>query len=234
MTLDGKIATSQGDSQWITAPLVRQHAHRLRNSVDAILVGTRTALLDNPRLTVRDETLSFQRTPLKVVIDKDGTIPPTHRLFQERPENVIVVINPTYPPQKRLIMAQKGVTFLPMESSPHMFEPEDLLDKLYALGVTRLLIEGGAKTQACFLRAGSINRFYCYIAPQILGGVGSLSPFSDNWDVAKIYEAIPLTFDTCRFIDNAILITSRRGNQGTQGDQGPHSHVRNTGCFQAL
>jgi diaminohydroxyphosphoribosylaminopyrimidine deaminase/5-amino-6-(5-phosphoribosylamino)uracil reductase len=206
MTLNGKMTKTSAQTPWITRPGVRAHTHLLRNAVDAILVGTQTAVLDNPHLTVRQAAVAHVRCPFKVVLDRGGKIPLTHHIFQERPEKTIVVTQASYPSSSRDTLEKKGVTFLEMASQEGLFAPQDLLEKLYALGITRVLLEGGARTQASFLKAQGIQQFYCYIAPEIWGEALSLSPFCEAGAKEALTQGFPVVFDRCEAIEDALLI----------------------------
>ena len=90
MSLDGKIATASGESQWISGEAARRHAHALRSTADAVMIGVGTALADDPQLTARDErNMPLERQPLRVVVDSSGRVSPTSKLFGS-PRNVLV------------------------------------------------------------------------------------------------------------------------------------------------
>ena len=168
-TLDGKTAQVGGRSRWITGPEARERALLLREEHDAILVGARTVVLDDPRLTRR---LGVNRvTPhWRIVLDGRLRVPEGARLFR-RPRGVILVTarSAAAPAARRL--AARGVTVwsLPGRRPGHVSIAR-LLRKLSRHGVASLLVEGGPATLWEFFRARRVDRVVVFLAPRILGG----------------------------------------------------------------
>lgn len=182
MTMDGKIATAN-DSQWITSEKSREHVHTLRNSVDAILIGSRTAIQDNPILNVRIDNLVKIRQPLKFIIGSDlHALPKDLNIFKINPEKTHLI------------------------NSDDNFDLNALLIKMADIGVTSLLIEGGGYTLSKFLQANLIDKFYCYIAPKFIGGEKSISPFSQDIGVNFIKDAKKAEVKKIELIGEDILI----------------------------
>ena len=168
-TLDGKTAAAGGRSRWITGPEARERALLLREEHDAILVGARTVILDDPRLTRR---LGKNRvTPhWRIVLDGRLRVPEGARLFR-RPQGVILVTaRPASDPAARRLAA-RGVSVwsLPGRRPGHVSLPR-LLRTLARLGVASLLVEGGAATLWEFFRARRVDSVAVFLAPRILGG----------------------------------------------------------------
>jgi diaminohydroxyphosphoribosylaminopyrimidine deaminase / 5-amino-6-(5-phosphoribosylamino)uracil reductase len=172
-SLDGRIATRHGESQWITGPAARDRAHALRASHDAIMVGTGTALADNPQLTCRLPGLAH-RSPVRVVIDRNLRMPPTLRLISEAREHPTWILTlPSTDPARRQAFVDHGVTLIDLE--PDQAGRIGLPDALAALGergITRLLVEGGGQFAAALLRARLVDRLIWVHAPLLLGGDG--------------------------------------------------------------
>jgi diaminohydroxyphosphoribosylaminopyrimidine deaminase/5-amino-6-(5-phosphoribosylamino)uracil reductase len=165
-TLDGRIATRSGESQWITAPAARQRSHLLRASFDAILVGSGTALADNPNLTCRLPGLS-QRSPVRVVLDRRLRLPLDSDLVQTAGTVPVWLITSDLHAEARLApYRQAGVDVLPLTAT----DPSSILSALGGRGLTRLLIEGGAQVAAAFLQAKAVDRLIWMRAGGILGG----------------------------------------------------------------
>ena len=172
-SLDGRIATHSGHSQWITGPLARRRAHLLRSRADAILVGSGTAVLDNPRLDVRLPGLE-DRKPLRVVVDGRLRLPLTHDLVArsgERP--TLLVSHEGNPPERLAAYRDAGVEVVQVDTDPDGHVSLDAtLTHLGARGITRLLVEGGGHLAASLLRAGLVDRLAWFQAPLVIGGDG--------------------------------------------------------------
>lgn len=182
MTLDGKIATASGESQWITGPAARRHAHRLRGRADAIAVGLRTVLKDDPRLTVRTGR-PVARQPLRVVLDSKLTIPLSARVLSPRLRSGTVLATTARAPRSRIHRLRRlGVSVLVLPSEQGRVSLRACLKQLARMGVNRLLIEGGGELAASAIKASVVNRLHLYIAPRLLGGsnakgvIGGQSP----------------------------------------------------------
>ena len=146
-TLDGRVAAPDGTSRWITGEQARAAVHRLRAGCDAVVVGSGTALTDDPQLTVRDaDGQPTGRQPLRVVVDRRGRVPETARVFD--------AAAPTF--------VSRAAT------------AAELLAELYARDVRRVLLEGGPTLAAAFLRDGLVDEVVVHVAPTFLGAGPSL------------------------------------------------------------
>ncbi len=172
-SLDGRIATASGESRWITGPAARERAHLLRATHDAVLVGTGTALADDPQLTCRLPGLE-DRSPVRVVLDRNLRLPATLRLFAEAGETPTWLVTlPGSGRARREALAQQRVEIV--DAAPDAAGDIDLGAMLGALGskgLTRLLVEGGGTLAAALLRAGLVDRVVWMRAPLVLGGEG--------------------------------------------------------------
>jgi diaminohydroxyphosphoribosylaminopyrimidine deaminase / 5-amino-6-(5-phosphoribosylamino)uracil reductase len=146
-TLDGRVAAADGSSRWVTGPEARAAVHRLRATCDAVVVGSGTALADDPQLTVRDaDGRTAERQPLRVVVDRRGRLPDTARVLDDAA--------PTH-------VSRAGT-------------PAELLAELFARDVRRVLLEGGPTLAAAFLRDGLVDEAVIHLAPKLLGAGPSL------------------------------------------------------------
>ena len=175
-SIDGRIATRGGDSQWITGPAARQYGHLLRATNDAILVGANTALLDNPTLTCRLPGLG-DRSPVRVVVDGHMRLPLTHNLVLEAQETPtwLFALAPADAEgrERRKAYEDSGVTVFDVEQGEGgRPDPLGLLHRLAGEGITRLLIEGGGIIAAAFLTAGLIDELVWFRGASIIGGDG--------------------------------------------------------------
>jgi diaminohydroxyphosphoribosylaminopyrimidine deaminase/5-amino-6-(5-phosphoribosylamino)uracil reductase len=188
-SLDGRIATQSGDSRWITGPLARRRAHLLRSRADAILVGSGTAVTDNPRLDVRLPGLEG-RQPLRVVVDGRLRLPLTHDLVARAAEVPTLLVTHDGNPAARLhAYEDAGVEVVQVATDPDAghVSLEATLDLLGARGVTRLLVEGGGHLAASLLRGGLVDRLAWFQAPVVIGGDGV--PAVSGFGVGRLDEA---------------------------------------------
>lgn len=172
-TLDGRIATATGDSQWITGPVSRAMGHGLRARNDAILVGSRTALLDDPTLTCRLPGLD-RASPIRVVVDARLVLPLTHKLVATATETPTwILTRADGDAARRQAFKDAGVllidTGLDADGNIDLVEG---LGALAALGVTRLMVEGGGRIIAGLLRADLVDRLVWFRASSLIGGDG--------------------------------------------------------------
>ena len=165
VTLDGKLATRTGDARWVTGPEARARVHRLRDRVDAVLVGSGTALADDPLLTTRLPR-GKGHDAIRVVLDTRLTLPPSLRLFH--PESPPLTLVATGSREQRRF--GPGVEIVRCRTQGKRVDLADLLHKLAERGITHLLVEGGAEVHQAFLAAGLVDRVVLYIAPKVLGG----------------------------------------------------------------
>jgi diaminohydroxyphosphoribosylaminopyrimidine deaminase/5-amino-6-(5-phosphoribosylamino)uracil reductase len=142
MSLDGRLTASPSEGRWLTSPASRQHAHRLRSNVDAILVGAETVRADDPRLTVRG--LRRVRQPWRVVLSRSGSLPAKARIFTDRFAD------------RTLVYREIGL--------------DVLLGELGAKQITSVLIEGGGDMLGQALEQHLIDKVQVYVAPILTGG----------------------------------------------------------------
>ncbi len=183
ITLDGRIAARDGSSRWITGPEARKRAHLFRAWSDAIIVGSGTALTDNPRLTVRD---AEGRDPLRVVLDSRLRTPPEARIFENR--NVIVATTEAAPHEKAAEFERRGIEVWRIGAEHHI-PLSGLLIRLGERQITTALCEGGGALATSLLRENLTDKLALFIAPKLLGD--GLSAFGDI-GVMSIGGAIPL------------------------------------------
>jgi diaminohydroxyphosphoribosylaminopyrimidine deaminase/5-amino-6-(5-phosphoribosylamino)uracil reductase len=174
MTLDGKIASVSGESKWITGSLARRESMKLRHEVDAILVGVKTILTDDPALTLRDirrPKPEWRGPDLKrIVLDPRARIPLDAKILNDdRALQTTIIVSPNAPANRLAKLKEKCIVMTcPLKK--RKFDLKYLLKKLGKQNVTNLLVEGGGETNAAFIESGFINRITFFYAPKILGG----------------------------------------------------------------
>jgi diaminohydroxyphosphoribosylaminopyrimidine deaminase/5-amino-6-(5-phosphoribosylamino)uracil reductase len=164
MTLDGRIATKRGESRWVTGEAARAEVHRLRDRVDAVLVGAGTVLADDPALTVRG--VRGGRDPARVVLDGRLRISPKAKVFLAG--RAIVATSRRAPAARVRAIEATGAEVLRFPGA--RIAPRALLEALAQRGILSVLVEGGADTHASFLGARLCDRLLLFVAPVAFGG----------------------------------------------------------------
>ena len=169
MTLDGKVATVKGDSQWISGEASRARAHRWRAESDAVAVGIGTALFDDPRLTARIEGVA--RQPRRVVFDSEARLPLDSQLVRGAAEvPVTVVCSRAAARTSMQALESAGVDVIVATGQNERARVEDALDELGGREVQSLLLEGGPHLAGAFLEANEVDEARLFIAPLLTGG----------------------------------------------------------------
>lgn len=189
MTLDGKIATRTGDSRWISGDVSRAWVHELRGRVDAIIVGSGTALRDDPLLTARPPG---PRTAARIVLDSQASLPPESQLVRTaRDCPVIVAAASSAPAEKCERLAKTGCEVLSLAAATHAERLTKLLAELGRRRMTNVLVEGGGRLLGQFFDVGQIDEVHVFIAPRLIGGANAPSPIG-GLGAAAIAEGLML------------------------------------------
>lgn len=184
MSLDGKIATRTGDSRWVTSETARHMVHEIRNEVDAILVGSRTVMLDDPSLTTRLDA-GKTKDPIRVILDADDYLDPRARIFHlesNAPTWVVV-------PDERTIAEANETLHIP--SGPGGLDMRHLMRELGARDIVSVLVEGGGTTLASAFEAGVVDKVLFFVAPKIVGGRDAITAVEGE-GAARMADAIAL------------------------------------------
>ncbi|MDE1174422.1 MAG: bifunctional diaminohydroxyphosphoribosylaminopyrimidine deaminase/5-amino-6-(5-phosphoribosylamino)uracil reductase RibD [Parvibaculaceae bacterium] len=172
-TLDGKTAMRSGESMWITGPAARRRGHLSRALADAIMVGSLTAIMDDPELTCRLPGLEG-RSPVRIVADSHLRLPLTSKLVQQAGARPLwLVVTEGCDPVRRAAYEGCGVRIItaPASAGDHI-DVAAALREFGRLGLTRLLVEGGSQLAAALLRAGLVDRIDWYFAGKLIGSDG--------------------------------------------------------------
>ena len=206
MTLDGKTATETGSSRWISNEQSRAVVHNLRGRVDAILVGSETARIDDPLLTVRPPGL---RVPLRVVVDSKGRLASDSQLAQTAHDiPVLVAVGPEASDDDRARLAATGCEVFGGDSRDPNARLDALLRELGNRKFTNILIEGGGRLAGAFFALGQIDEIHAFVAPKLVSGTGSPTPIA-GFGVTSMEEAIQLDSVECHSLGGDTYIEGR-------------------------
>lgn len=199
MTLDGKIAARDGSSKWITGPEARKRVHLLRSWSDAVMVGSGTALADDPRLTVRDIE---GRSPLRVILDSRLRTPLDAHVFDDA--HALVIAASAADRSKEAELKKRGIEVMETDAVEGVIPLREALAFLGARQVTSVLCEGGGTLAGSLLRERLADKIHLFIAPKILGN--GIDAFG-NSGIGSMEEAIPLRDREVETIGEDLLIT---------------------------
>lgn len=204
-SLDGKIACHTGDSRWISNERSRRFVHRLRHSVDAILVGVGTVIADDPSLTVRLPRRSGNN-PLRIILDTHLRTPlqsQVARLTAEAP--TLIATGPSPDNRKRLSLERQGVEVLSLRLEEGRVCLPALLRDLGNREVTSLMVEGGAEVHGAFFHNNLVDKLYVFFAPKIIGGSGAI-PMVGGIGASSVSEASNVKHVRLRRFEDDIMI----------------------------
>jgi len=205
MSLDGKIATAGGESQWITGPYAREYVHRLRDRYDAILVGVGTVLADNPSLTTRLPS-GEGRDPVRIILDSRARTPQNANvLTQASRAPTIIVTAPGAPPERVRALQEAGAEIIEVPREDAGVNLALLLQELGRREITGVLVEGGARINGSFVKADLVDKVYWFMAPKIIGGAEAPGPVGGS-GFSRLGDALQLKDITIhRFGDDICL-----------------------------
>lgn len=190
MSLDGKIATSTGDSKWLTGVESRNLVQQMRREVDAIMVGVNTVLVDDPQLTARDiHDTPLHHQPLRVIVDSHVRTPPTARILQQPGSTLIATTQQSFEHQlEKLSGAREEMIALPATGNGRV-DMGALLVELGRRDVVSLTVEGGGTLIGSLFDEGLVDKVFAFIAPMVIGGHGATSPVEGR-GVERIANAL--------------------------------------------
>ena len=204
MSLDGKIATSTGESQWISGPEMRREVHRLRSECDAIMVGIQTALQDDPQLTVRDVPEPPERQPLRVVVDSRGRMPATARMLAERGQTLVAVAEGAANNYPSLVDA--GAEVVPLPGGDGRVDLQALLQLLGQRDITSVLVEGGSTLLGALFDLGVVDKVVGCVSPVVIGGSEAPTPVGGQ-GAQRLADALRLRDVSVATVGNDVIIT---------------------------
>lgn len=212
MTLDGKIATRTGHSQWISGEESRQMVQRTRNALAGIMVGIGTVLNDDPRLTCR---LPDGRNPVRIICDSKLRIPLSSNVVTTAKDvpTILATIEPhaeynRFWHEQREALEKEGVELLIVDEADGRLDLKDLMRKLGEKQIDGILLEGGSTLNYAALQAGIVREIHVYVAPKFFGGAGFYTPVGGE-GVEKAPDAIGCTFISSEQVGEDILLKYR-------------------------
>jgi diaminohydroxyphosphoribosylaminopyrimidine deaminase/5-amino-6-(5-phosphoribosylamino)uracil reductase len=200
MSADGKTATRTGDSKWISGPKEREYVHRMRSEYGAVIVGAETVIKDNPALTSHGKG----RDPLRIVVDGRLRIPIRSRILAMKDGKTIIAVSERAP--------EKKIKKIALHSGAHVFvcgkskvDLRALTHALAAMGIRKILIEGGSELNAEALKAGIADKLILVVAPKIIGGRRA-KPVIGGDGIERMGQAIPLKNSKIRKMGKDLLL----------------------------
>ena len=212
-TLDGRIAAAGGDSQWITGEAARERAHQQRAWVDAILVGSGTALADDPSLTARPGGEPAERQPLRVVLDGRGRLSPQAKLLSE-PGRTLVATSHEASGEWIAAVAAAGAQVVECERDGAGLNLDQLLSALAERGVLSVWAEGGGAVLGSLFEGGHVDEVWAFLAPSIIGGDGVAAVGGAG--VARAADAFRLRERSVEVLGQDILVRGYAGEWSPQ------------------
>jgi diaminohydroxyphosphoribosylaminopyrimidine deaminase/5-amino-6-(5-phosphoribosylamino)uracil reductase len=207
MTLDGKVATSTGDSQWISGDDSRARVHRWRSDVDAVAVGIGTVNADDPLLTARVE--GVPRQPRRVVFDTEASLPLDSNLVRTAAEVPLTLVCARAAKRQRISALEAAGVDIVVATGAN--EPARILSALDELGereIQSILLEGGPRIAGAFFDADEIDELRLFIAPIVAGGRQARAPLEGE-GIEAIAEARRALHSEVERIGDDVLITAR-------------------------
>lgn len=175
-SIDGKIATRTGDSQWISGEASRRMVHQVRGRIDGIIVGVGTAIADDPALTCRG--VKAHRTATRIVIDPRLRIPLDAQLVRtaKKTPTLVVAREGDAPSRRVRELERRGVTVLHVRGSKKEIDLAAILRSLGERGMANVMVEGGGVTAGAFYDAGLADEAMVFVSPRLIGGAGAPGP----------------------------------------------------------
>ena len=205
MTLDGKIATSTGQSKWITSSSARRRVHEWRNEYDGIMVGIGTVLADNPSLTARLDIPS--RNPIRIIVDSRARTPLDANVVIDGQSKTIIAVSAPAPKKNIDALMERGVEIIIAGDGEHV-DLKLLMRELATREITSVMVEGGGTLNFGLLSAGLVDRINAFIAPKVIGGRTALTAVEGE-GFPSLDSAVELIEVETEMIGGDILISGR-------------------------
>lgn len=205
MSLDGKIATSNGDSKWISNEDSRKFVHQLRNNYAAIMVGVETVIKDDPSLTCRIPGRKT-KNPCRIIVDTHLRIPSRAKVLNQDNTRTIIATGPDPDISKLKELKSNGTELISTGLKNNRVNLGELHKKLGESNIDSILIEGGGTLNFSALQEGIVDKTYSFIAPKFIGGKDAITSVEGN-GIDKIAEAFEIRDLSLRQFGSDILIS---------------------------
>ena len=202
MTFDGKIATSTGQSKWITSESSRQRVHEMRDIHDAVMVGIGTVLNDNPILTAR---IYGGKNPIRIIVDSNARTPLSSNVVTNHQAKTIIAVTKNAPQGRIEALKNHGVEII-FAGDDSQVDLNILTNELASREITSIFVEGGGTLNFSLLENDLVDKMYAFIAPKIIGGRESITSV-EGIGFKNISDAITLKNISTEMIENDILIS---------------------------
>jgi diaminohydroxyphosphoribosylaminopyrimidine deaminase/5-amino-6-(5-phosphoribosylamino)uracil reductase len=204
VSLNGKLATASYQSKWITSSASREDAQFYRHTHDAILVGVNTVIHDNPLLSCRLDGCT--KSPTRIILDTKLQINDSYNVVSNCSGNTIIVTGATYNTENAVLLSRYSHVSL-IHLTTLEINLSELLPQLAQMGITSILVEGGAKVQSSFIEAGLFNQIVLYVAPKLIGGINAPG-FFDSLGFNQLTQAIKLDFTAVEMLGADLKIVA--------------------------
>ncbi len=206
MSLDGKIATSTGDSKWISNEKSRNHVHQLRHRVSGIMVGIGTVLADDPMLTTRLENKKG-KDPHRIIVDTEGKIPLDSKILNLKSDSkTIIATTEKISSEKIRSLEDKDAEVVISPLKNNKVDLNYLFDYLAKMGIDSILVEGGSTLNESLLKENLIDKVITFIAPKIIGGSNAKTPVAGE-GFKYVKDAVNLENIKTKYFDEDIMIS---------------------------
>jgi diaminohydroxyphosphoribosylaminopyrimidine deaminase/5-amino-6-(5-phosphoribosylamino)uracil reductase len=211
MTLDGKTATSHGDSSWISSDASREFVHRERDASDAIVIGAQTVQMDDPSLTVRlpaqlDVRAQRQNPPWRVILDTHARTRPAAKIVtNNRDRRTLFLVGETALDERVAALRSAGAEVIRLPIADKRVDPAAALDEIAQRGGIRVLLEGGGELTAAFFERKLVDRVLAFVAPKLVGGQTAPTPLG-GLGVDPMSRAVALSHVETRAFGDDLLV----------------------------
>ena len=206
MTLDGKISTYTGESEWISNEKSRNCVHKLRHRYAAILVGVNTIIKDNPILTERSESKK-KSNPVRIIADSNGRTPLDSFILNTSEAKTIIAVTKNASDNFIHSVENKGAEVIICPENNKKVDLEFLIDELGKKGIDSILLEGGSTLNFSAIQARIVDKVYSFISPKMFGGETANTPIG-GVGFKNVQDAITLNIDNIQRFDDDLMITA--------------------------
>lgn len=209
MSLDGKIATVTGESQWISGEASRRQVHNLRHELSGIMVGVETVIRDDPQLTARNAN---SKNPIRIVVDSQLRIPVESTILSQQNKVKTIVATTERVDKKRIkTLKNMGIEIVVTKEKSGRVDLRALMSTLGAMGIDSILLEGGATLNFSALEEGIVDKIQVYIAPKIIGGKNAKTAV-EGAGIADLKEVFQLKRMTAGMVGEDLVVEGYMDN----------------------